>query len=382
MIKTMKWFIIFLASGLILWTAYLLYTLPLISQKKNQPPTFSSVQNPVVPFTRMENPPSSLSTEKIKCPSCSFMNESSDRYCLNCTAELWTLTEEESKNVNQKNRQLLHQRNQKVATLVEKEKAFIVRRNLFFSSKDIIDRLKKMEAYKDVKMEEMDSLLMDIAKCYQLTIHYKYGPSDPFLQSLKADKSAASPPEFKDVIHTLNMVDEFFSPYPVDLIRREIRDLYFVSSLGINEKPAAGLALVGRKKFLISCNCTINRLEILKTFHHEFAHLVVGQNMNEFPIKEWQKANPPDWKYRHDYWTSKRKINSDHPNANLLQEGFIREYGQESIEEDISTISEELFTNPEKIIQLSKQYPALHTKVLLLVKFFSKFGVEFNFDLS
>lgn len=386
-----KTILLTLLSGITLWTGYLLYTFPVrppVSETRkpfapealSTPPSSQPSFTPS--FTPAFTPAPSKTSHHIKCPACSFTNENTDRYCLNCAAELWTLTREQSKKTEQQNRLLLHQRNQKVAALVEKEKVFIKRRNLFFSSKEVIERLKKMEAYKDIKKEEMDSLLKDIATCYNLTIHYSYESGDPFFKTLNLDKSEASAPTFKNVIHTLNLVDEFFSPYPADLIRAEIRDLYFVDSLKINGKPAAGQAMVGRKKFLINCNSTPNRLETLKTFHHEFAHLVVGQNNRAFPLGQWLKANPPEWKYRHDYWTSKRQITSDQPNEKLLQDGFIREYGQESVEEDIATISEELFTNPEKVISLSKQYPALNKKVHLLVEFFSKLGVEFNLELS
>ncbi len=367
------------------WTGYLIYTFPVITArpeiKKNTPSEPLQLTPPSPQFTAPESPPSQPS-HKIKCPVCSFINERKDRYCLNCTGELWKITPEESNIIQQKNRQLLHQRNQRVSAMVEKEKAFIVRRNLFFSSKEVIERLKKMEGYTDIKKEEMDNLLTDIAKSYNLIIHYTYEPVDSFLQSLKHDKIEAFAPNFKDVIHTLNSVDEFFSPYPADLIRKEIRDLYFISSLKVNGKPAAGLALNGRKKFLISCNSTHNRMEILKTFHHEFTHLVVGQNIKIFPISEWQKANPPGWKYKQDYWTSKTKNNSNQPDKKFFKEGFIREYGQESIEEDIATISEELFTDTEKVLTLSNQYPSLNQKINLLIQFFSKLGVKFNIPVS
>ena len=374
-----------LLTVITIWTGYLIYTFPVITARpeiKNN--TLSEPLQILPPSPQFADPGSTPSqpSNKIKCPACSFINESTDRYCLNCARELWKMTQEESIITQQKNRQLLHQRNQRVSAMVEKEKAFIVRRNLFFSSKEVIERLKKMEAYKDIKKEEMDNLLTDIAKCYKLIIHYTYEPADSFLQSLKPDKIEALAPEFKDVIHTLNMVDEFFSPYPADLIRKEIQDLYFISSLKINGKPAAGLALCGRKKFLISCNSSHNRIEILKIFHHEFTHLVVGQNIKIFPLIEWQKANPPGWKYKQDYWTSKTKNNSNQPNEKLFKEGFIREYGQESVEEDIATISEELFTDTEKILRLSKQYPSLNKKINLLIQFFSRLGVKFNLPES
>ena len=344
------------------------------------PPSESKI--PSLESPSLNPPQKKLLSNKIKCTFCSFLNESTDRYCLNCAKELWSLSGDESREIQQKNKTLLHQRNQKVEDMVKKEKAFIVRRNLFFSSKDILERLKKMEAYKDLKREEMDSLLTDIAKCYQLTIHYNYSPEDIFLKSLTKDKTEASAPDFKDVVHTLNVVDEFFSPYPVELIRSEIHDLYFVSSLKINGKAAAGEALVGRKKFLISCNSANDHNNTLKTFHHEFAHLVTGQNSGIFPVREWIKSIPQNWEYRNDYWTSNRKIKSDNPTNNLLQAGFIREYGQESLQEDIATLSEELFTNPEKIFELSNKYPVLNTKIRLLTQFYSKFGVQFNLEKS
>ncbi|MEM7475251.1 MAG: hypothetical protein AAF483_09685 [Planctomycetota bacterium] len=112
-------------------------------------------------------------------------------------------------------------------------------------------------------------------------------------------------------------------------------------------------------------------------FHHEFSSIIYKTYKKDFDEDAWQKNNPEDFNYAFKE-SSDENLRSGRlgllGSKELYQEGFVCEYGQLTLEDDINTFSQHLIAKPELLNAQANEYPRIKKKVKLLSDFFRSTG--------
>ncbi len=114
-------------------------------------------------------------------------------------------------------------------------------------------------------------------------------------------------------------------------------------------------------------------------FHHEFSSILYKRNKSIFPESAWRSANPSDFNYVFEMSSSRniasRKTNT-RGNSSTYSRGFICEYGELTLEDDINTFSQYLVGKPDKLAKISDEYSKIQRKTEILNQFFKAIGYD------
>jgi hypothetical protein len=109
-----------------------------------------------------------------------------------------------------------------------------------------------------------------------------------------------------------------------------------------------------------------------KTIHHEFSSILIHNN--SFPVKNWMAVLPNDFSYAKSVEQEVTAINSgwkpETPAPEIFEKGFLTKYGMSTMENDINTYAEMLFTEPERLKNLAREYIDIERKYAILTAFY------------
>lgn len=316
-----------------------------------------------------------VAKETKECPDCSFANPVNDRYCLNCATEIWQLSEKKLKVLRENNKRLLAERVSRSAILAEKEREYISRRKLFGHYHKTFAKLKNASAAASVTENDLNLLADSIESFYGFKIHHQFN-RETFFKKQRINGSGKQS-DLKDIVNVLISLESFFNSYPKDLIKGNLEAVYFVANLKYEDKIPAGFA--SRRSFWISTRHPggrFTRKEYLSTIHHEFAHILHGNN--SFPEKKWLAINDKNFKYSGSGWQLIGQKDANRGGHERNKQGFLIKYNEASIQEDVAVFAEWLFVKEEKLIQLAKKYDKIRKKYKLISAFYKKLGVNFS----
>jgi hypothetical protein len=97
----------------------------------------------------------------------------------------------------------------------------------------------------------------------------------------------------------------------------------------------------------------------VRTFHHELSSSVYRNR--RFPqLQElWQTFLPASWKSDYGKYTTE---------AAYVAKGFVTEYGTSDDENDFNEYAAELFTHPQRMLELAQQQALIAQKAALLIR--------------
>lgn len=315
-----------------------------------------------------------------KCPKCQFINNKDDRICINCLHEIKQLTDMERKRIQYINKKLLEERHRKIDDQIKKSLPYIKIRNLNASYRPLMDALSRIDESMNLKETHIEKLTREIEKVFGFKIYYRLNKDFKIPSYSLKNGTYCEQSTWKDIVRIYTILDEFFSAYSRKIIGRHIQNIYIVQNYKDHRGNLYGIAFSNTSSFWVSTksrNKTISKKEYLKTFHHEFNHLLYFKNKSSFNKQVWTSYNPKDFKY----------IGSDHktikiPKSKINQMGFVRAYGMSNILEDLATYSEFVFCQPDRLISMSKKHKAIKGKFKIIVEWYTKLGVEFQFPKS
>ncbi len=163
---------------------------------------------------------------------------------------------------------------------------------------------------------------------------------------------------------------EALSRYPIDLVRKNLRAVYFADEIrffglsygGTNSRDTIYIANRGATEGFTDSF-------LARTFHHEFSSILLRNNPDKFDVQAWCAANRSPYgdggiqALRNGTYETRyaEKWNVD---------GFLNQYGASSLEEDFNTFAEALFTGDREFWSLAAKYPRLKDKVTVAIAFY------------
>lgn len=193
-------------------------------------------------------------------------------------------------------------------------------------------------------------------------------------------KPTATPVDRVEVFRSQIVAQEALSHYPIELVRKNLRAVYFAKELtfygvpfgGTNSQDTVYLANRGEKagytgQYLVSA------------FHHEFSSILLRNNWSSFKEDDWCASNGPNLKYNEGGVIAIRDGMSDTQfKAKYNVEGFLNEYGTASLEEDFNTYAEAIFSGDRVFWNLCERYPRVGKKKDLIVAFYGGLDPQFS----
>ena len=211
-------------------------------------------------------------------------------------------------------------------------------------------------------------------------LEQKYGirielESIMFPASFRAQKARfreTLPIERADVLERLSLD---LSRYPAAFIDKYLNGIVIVRSLELNGLPYGGTYDVASRRIFLDSGWLGDdgSKDEAMGLHHEFSSLLMRLNPDIFNTPDWAALNPKDFKYRFSASTAANLATNRLDlvgRPQLWKQGFLCEYGQLTLEDDINTFAQYLVTGKQRWPDLVQQYPQLSPKMQLLRRWY------------
>lgn len=170
--------------------------------------------------------------------------------------------------------------------------------------------------------------------------------------------------------HYLKLIKASLDKYPAGILKN-LKKVYILSTLESNGVSIGGTKYNGCLFIKVK---NVVDIQVEKTLHHEFCHMLYFNHEELFPVVEWKNNTKRDYVGK-GFKASYNGKDSKTYVPTLFQYGFLYEYASISIDEDMASYAESLFYESDK--QTIKNNPLLKNKYLLLVSFYKKIDPNF-----
>lgn len=238
--------------------------------------------------------------------------------------------------------------------------------------------VKMLDTNTVVHRTEWEEMAQDMETKYRIRIIFEplVFPSD-WLSNCP-QWTAVQPENRLDALVSL---DFDLAKYNPDFLVRHLSRVYIFQSLSFMKTPYGGTNDY-RHKWLYLHENWLGDTGVNQNaagFHHELSSIVFNMHRAEFQEDIWRSVNANGFDYAME-GASYEKLHSGRTstigNPRVYAEGFICEYGQLALEEDINTYAEYLIAKPDALEQLKQTYPLIHRKATLLNDFYHRLGFQ------
>jgi hypothetical protein len=185
-----------------------------------------------------------------------------------------------------------------------------------------------------------------------------------------------------EVLRTKTIVSQALKKYPAPVLMENLKSVFFLKSMkffdvgygGTNSTDAVYLTNNG-----ISMGYTDSYIE--RTFHHEFSSILFRNFISRFDTVEWKKANIMGFDYNdpeNGVGAIRNNQSSQEPDSVLCKKGFLTQYAVSSLENDVNTLSQNLFLPTPGFWDLVDKYPRIRKKMNILLAFYKKLDPLFT----
>jgi len=208
---------------------------------------------------------------------------------------------------------------------------------------------------------------------YGITIALENIEFPSSFRAQKAEYRLTLPVERASVLERLALD---LSRYPEAFIGQHLKGIVILRSLEMNGLPYGGTYDVGSRRIFLDSGWLGDdgSKDEAMGLHHEFSSLLMRLNPGIFKIADWSALNPKDFEYRFAA-SSAANLTTNRLDLvgrpQLWEQGFLCEYGQLTLEDDINTFAQYLIAGKRIWPELSHNYPALVRK-MELIKFWYK----------
>lgn len=151
----------------------------------------------------------------------------------------------------------------------------------------------------------------------------------------------------------------FFRCYPTVSLEEKLSRVFFCGRLLCHQKSIGGAAMAKRNEIYVSLSNKNKQTDIVKTIHHEFAHLCAKSPTFDLNFKkiEWMSLHKNQLNlYPYDgkgggSAAIQQGLSSSKPTSDLLQLGFLHQYGKSCFEEDFCSYVDHIFAYPTRLVK-------------------------------
>ncbi len=173
--------------------------------------------------------------------------------------------------------------------------------------------------------------------------------------------------------------------YPEKFLENNLENVYALKSMnffgvdygGTNSSDSVYLVNNGE-------NMGYSDIIVEKAFHHEFSSILYRNYGDTFKEPEWEQVNPEGFEYFDEATGGSGAIKEGKssqefdPKAHNM--GFLYEYAQSTMENDINSFAENIFMGDESFFNTAESYEKLKAKLDLMVEFYSTIDPTFTME--
>jgi hypothetical protein len=175
------------------------------------------------------------------------------------------------------------------------------------------------------------------------------------------------------------LVNRAFNKYPRRLLRAHLKSVYVLSDLGYFGIIAGGTNSSSQVYIKNDGTRYYTDRWIEACVHHEFSSILLREHPAFLSQRAWQAANPAGFVYGAsgtDFVKSGRT--SKWLDEAYLRKGFVCQYATATLENDFNCMAEKLFMGEPGLWTAAAKYPAIATKLNLLIGFYQKLNSQFD----
>lgn len=156
------------------------------------------------------------------------------------------------------------------------------------------------------------------------------------------------------------------SKYPLNLIQKEIRNIFLVGDLQFS-----GVYFTGTISNNVLFIASKANKDIQRTFHHEFSSILL-RNYAPFSFEtKWKKISPELLNCK-STTAIKEGYYSLEQNTFLLNKGYLSAYSLSNWENDFNMYAENIFSGEPQFWNLVDEYPLIKSKTKLVIDFYQQ----------
>ena len=168
--------------------------------------------------------------------------------------------------------------------------------------------------------------------------------------------------------------------YPPVVLQKHLKTVYVLSELkysgivtsGTNSQTDVYLKVGDPKMGFTDAH-------IEGVFHAEFSSILLRNCQQDFKAAAWQKINPPGFEYLGNGVDAvKQKKAGLVLRRELHEQGFLKEYSQSTLENDLNAFAMLIFSGDGAMWELAEKFPKLQRKLELTLDFYQRIDPAFT----
>lgn len=178
----------------------------------------------------------------------------------------------------------------------------------------------------------------------------------------------------------ISLLQRAFAKYPDQVLRDNLHRVYLFKTMRFYGIHYSG---TNAANTIYMSNDEVNPLYsdgfIEQVFHHEFSSILKRTYSNRLKTKYWEEINPIWFDYGNGGVDAIRNGEASMElNPDLFTSGFLSEYSQASLEEDINVFAQNLFAGSPNFWRIVDNHERIRKKANLLIAFYHSINPEFN----
>ncbi len=222
--------------------------------------------------------------------------------------------------------------------------------------------------------DEIETAVDQIKARYDVQVHYTYNRERFFPEAWKRRPIDASGSQMdrREIRRLLEITREFLSQYPQDVLKENLRDIYFVKRMRFYGKPFGGtyanaaiyMDNQGRRRGYTD-------QFLLSTMHSEFSSILLANYRRQFPKGQWTSLNPEGFEYGGTGVEMLGQPDIFGQRGRMLEEGFLVKYCRSSLENDFNMYAFWAFTRGDELTKLAREHHKIGAKFALFTDFYN-----------
>lgn len=185
-----------------------------------------------------------------------------------------------------------------------------------------------------------------------------------------------------EINRSKSIIVKALKKYPLSLLQKNLSAVYFLRQMEFYGVGYGGTNTPG-SLYLTNDGASMGYTDLYleQTFHHEYSSILFRNYTSYFNEEGWKNANLPGFIYNDPedgVGAIRNNLSSQDLDTVLCEKGFLTQYSQSGMENDINTFAQNLFSPSEGFWKLVDRYPLINKKVKLLIGFYSKIDPAFT----
>lgn len=176
------------------------------------------------------------------------------------------------------------------------------------------------------------------------------------------------------------ILERALKKYPLQVLKADLKAVYVLAELrysGVITSGTNSLSSVYLKIGDVKKGFTDAHIE--GVFHAEFSSILLRNHAPDLDQNAWDAVNPPGFKYLGNGVDAvKQKVAGTALRDELHEQGFLVEYAQSTLENDLNGFAKMLFNGEAGLWEVAARFPKIRHKLDLTLAFYQKIDASFT----